>query len=351
MEMTVGEIAALVGGEVVGDPGVRIRGVNGIKEAKPGDLTFVRAARYMPYLKTTLASAVLLAEQAEGCAIPMIIVGHPDLAFAQVLQRWEKVQLIHPTGIHPTAVIAPEAQLGAEVAVDAHVRIAEDAVIGDRVVLYAGCYVGRRARIGADTVVYPNVVLREDTEIGARCIIHGGAVIGGDGFGFAPLGGQWMKIPQVGRVVIEDDVEIGSNTTIDRATFGETRVRRGTKIDNLVQIGHNTVIGEHCALAGMAGVSGSVIIGDGVRIGAAAGIAGHLDIGAGATVGARSGVHKSVGAGKVVTGYPAIDHELFLRVSAAHKQLPELIRRMRSLERQVQALEKKLHERQTEDDC
>ncbi len=351
MEMTVGEIAALVGGEVAGDPEVRIRGVNGIREAQPGDLVFVRAARYMPYLKTTRASAVLLSEAAKDCAIPMIIVGHPDLAFAQVLQRWEQVQLIHPTGIHPTAVIAPEARLGAEVAVDAHVRIAEDAVIGDRVVLYAGCYVGRRARIGADTVVYPNVVLREDTEIGARCIIHGGAVIGGDGFGFAPLGGQWMKIPQVGRVVIEDDVEIGSNTTIDRATFGETRVRRGTKIDNLVQIGHNTVIGEHCALAGMAGVSGSVNIGDGVRIGASAGIAGHLDIGAGATVGARAGVHKSVGAGKVVTGYPAIEHELFLRVSAAQKQLPELIRRMRSLERQVQALEEKLHERQTEDDC
>lgn len=350
MEMTVGEIASLVGGKLVGDPEVRIHGVNGIKEARSGELTFVRAARYMPFLADTQASAVLLHEPVEGCAIPMIIVAHPDLAFAQVLQRCEQVQLIHPSGIHPSAVIDPEVQLGVNVAIDAHVRIAGDTVIGDRVVIYAGCYIGRRVHIGDDTVLFPNVVLREDTQIGARCVLHAGAVIGSDGFGFAPMGGQWMKIPQVGRVVIEDDVEIGSNSAIDRATFGETRVRRGTKIDNLVQIGHNTVIGEHCALAGMSGVAGSVNMGNGVRVGAAAGISGHIDIGDGVTLGARAGVYKSIGAGKAVSGYPAMDHDLFRRVTAAQKQLPEMLRRMRALEHQVRALEEQLHDRrQTED--
>lgn len=345
MEMSVGEIAQLVGGEVLGDSHVRITGVNGIREAQPGDLTFVRTARYLQYLPTTRASAVLIAEAQEGCAIPMILVPQPDLAFAQILHRVSEVQTQHPTGIHPSAVIGQNVQLGNDVAIDAHVRIADDCQIGDRVVLYAGVYVGRRAKIGHDTILYPNVALREDTEVGARCIIHAGAAIGSDGFGFAPIGGQWLKIPQVGRVVIGDDVEIGSNTAIDRATFGVTRIAQGVKIDNLVQIGHNVEIGEHSALAGMVGVAGSVTIGKHVQIGGGAGIAGHIDIGDGASVGACSGVHKSVAPGQVVTGYPAVDHREFLRISAASRNLPDLCKRVRQLECQMEALEKEFHER------
>ncbi|HPO12373.1 MAG TPA: UDP-3-O-(3-hydroxymyristoyl)glucosamine N-acyltransferase [Candidatus Hydrogenedentes bacterium] len=342
MCMTVGDIAQLVGGTVAGDSSLPITGVNGIKEAQAGDLTFVRSARYLPLIFSTKASAVLIAEQPEGKTPSLILCSQPDLAFAQVLQCFSQRQTQHPSGIHPTAVIGENVILGQDVALDAHVYITSECEIGARTVIYPGVYIGRRVKIGEDTVIYPNVVLREDTEIGSRCILHAGAVLGSDGFGFAPLAGQWMKIPQIGRVVVEDDVEIGSNTTIDRATFGVTRIRRGTKIDNLVQIGHNVEIGEHCALAGMVGVSGSVMIGNHVQLGAGVGIAGHIDIGEKARVGARSGVHKSVAPGAIVSGYPAIEHEKFLRVVAVSRNLPEWTRRVRQLERQVEALEKQL---------
>ncbi len=344
MELTVGDIAELVGGEVVGDPAVRITGVNGIKEAQPGELAFVRSGRYLPFIHSTGASAVLIAEAIEAPRMSLILSPHPDLAFAQVLQHFARVQTQHPVGIHPTAVLGSNLRLGQDVALDAHVCLAGDNEIGDRAVLYPGVYVGRRVKIGPDTVVFPNVVLREDTEIGARCIIHAGAVLGTDGFGFAPIGGEWMKIPQVGRVVLEDDVEIGTNTAVDRATFGVTLIRRGTKIDNLVQIGHNVEIGEHSALAGMVGVSGSVVIGNHVQVGAGVGIAGHIDIGDGAIIGARSGVHKSVAPGKAVSGYPAVDHAEFRRICAASRNLPDWGKRLRQLERQVEELKSKLHE-------
>jgi len=349
MDMTTGEIAQLVGGTVQGDGRVRIRGVNGIKEAQPGQLTFLREARYLPYLATTGASAVLVSETPPDCRLPVILVQQPDLAFAQVLRHCEQEQVKHPTGIHETAVIGRDVQLGQNVAIDAHVRLGGGCVLGDGVVLYAGVYVGRGTSVGADTVIYPNVTIREEIQVGARCVIHAGVVIGSDGFGFAPLDGAWQKIPQVGGVAIGDDVEIGSNTAIDRATFGQTRIGRGTKIDNLVQIGHNTQIGEHCVIAGMAGIAGSTVIGNHVRIGASAGIKGHIDIGDGATIGGRAGVTKSVAPGKVVSGFPAMDHNLERRVLVAQQRTPELLRRVRELERRLQALEDELHE-QAEDD-
>ncbi len=345
MDMTVGQIAQLVGGDVLGDAETRITGVNGIREAQPGELTFIRAARYQQYLATTKASAVLVSDTPdEAVAIPIIRVSAPDLAFAQVLQHCSEEQTQHPEGIHETAVVGKNVQLGEGVALDAHVRIADDCVIGDGVVLYAGVYVGRGCVIGDNTVVYPNVVLREETEVGARCVLHAGASIGSDGFGFAPLGGRWMKIPQVGRVVIGDDVEVGANTTIDRATFGITRVGQGTKIDNQVQIGHNVELGEHCAIAGMVGIAGSAIVGDHVRVGASAGIGGHIDIGAHATIGARAGVNKSVKPEKIVSGFPAVDHTVQRRIMVAQQKTPEMLRRIRQLERKLQALEELLNE-------
>jgi len=348
MDMTVGDIAALVGGVLEGDSAVRITGVNGIKQAGSGDLTFLREARYLPYLETSAASALLAAAVPEGCSIPVVVVEHPDLAFAQVLQYCEQEQVQQPVGVDATAVMGKSVILGRDVAVGAQVCIADGCVIGDRAVLYAGVYVGRGTVIGEDTVIYPHVVIREEIQIGARCVIHAGAVIGSDGFGFAPLGGQWMKIPQIGGVIVGDDVEIGSNTAIDRATFGHTRIGRGTKIDNLVQIGHNTEIGEHCAIAGKVGIAGSAVIGNHVRIGAAAGIKGHIDIGDGATIGAWAGVTKSVGPGKTVSGFPAMDHNLERRVLVAQQRTPALLRRVRQLERELQALKDKLDE-QTED--
>lgn len=344
MNMTVADIAKLVGGSIVGDGTIEITGVNGIQEAEAGDLCFIRGARYLPYLETTRASAVLVAEAVENSSVTAILVPQPDLAFAMVLQRFAMEQTRHPAGIHDAAVIDDAVQLGKDVGIDAHVRIAEGAVIGDRVVLYAGVYVGRNTVIGDDTVVFPNVTLREETQIGARCVLHAGATIGSDGFGFAPLDGKWMKIPQVGRVILEDDVEVGANTAIDRATFGVTRVRQGTKIDNLVQIGHNVQIGEHCAMAGMSGVAGSAVLGNHVRVGANSAIAGHIDVGDGVTIAARAGVTKSVPAGKTVSGFPAIAHEKERRVVVAHRRGPEMLKRLRQLEQHVEQLKELLHE-------
>ena len=342
MNMTVGDIAALVGGQVSGDPDVQITGVNGVDEAATGDLCFVRSAQYLPHLANSHASAVLIQEAPADLAIPAILVAKPDLAFAMVLKYCETQQLRHPSGIHRAAVIDPAATLGQNVAVGACAAIEADARIADGVIIYPGVYVGRAVEIGAGSIIYPNVTLREETAIGAGCIVHAGAAIGSDGFGYAPLQGAWMKIPQVGRVVIEDDVEIGSCTSIDRATFGETRVGKGTKIDNLVQIGHNVRIGEHCALAGMVGVAGSALLKDHVQVGASAGIKGHLTVGEGATIAARSGVIKSVEPGSIVSGFPAIDHQEERRVMVAQRRTPELIRRVRLLERELEALKEQL---------
>jgi len=345
MNMSVREIAQMVGGTIIGDPETRITGMNSVQDAQPGDIAFVRAARYLPFLKTSKASAVFIAEAPEDPAdIALILTPRPELAFAQMLPHCDLPAPPHPQGIHPTAVIDSSARLGGSAAIGPHVCIEGDCVLGDRVVIYAGAYIGRGTRIGEDSVVYPNVILREETELGARCIIHSGACIGSDGFGFAPVNGRWIKIPQIGRVILGDDVEIGSNTAIDRATFGVTRIGRGTKIDNLVQIGHNTVIGEHCVIAGMVGIAGSAVIGNQVRIGAAAGINGHIDIGDGATIGAWAGVTKSVAPGQVVSGFPAMDHALQRRVLVAQQRTPELIRRVRQLERELEEIKKNLHE-------
>lgn len=340
MRSTVNEIARLVGGTVHGDGTALLTGVNGLKEAGPGDICFVRGSRYLPLLQSSAAGAVLISEVPEWLQIPAIVVPQPDLAFAMILKHCETESLVHPTGIHPTAVVDASATLGKDVALDARVVIAAGVVLGDRVVVYAGTYIGRNVRIGDDSILYPNVVLREDTVLGRRCILHAGAVLGSDGFGFAPLGGQWMKIPQVGRVELGDDVEIGSNTTIDRATFGVTRIGTGTKIDNLVQVGHNCEIGEHCAIAGMAGVAGSAVLRNHVRVGASAGIAGHIELGEGATVGARSGVTQSVAPGQTVLGYPADEVDKARRVWVATRKTPEMLRRIRRLEQQLDALEK-----------
>lgn len=342
MKMTVAEIATLVGGNVCGDPDVLITGVNGVDEARPGELCFIRSTRYLPQLNESKASAVLIREVPEGLAIPAIVVDTPDLAFAIVLKHCETSTRRHPEGIHPGAVVHPTAVLGPNVALGACAVIEAGARLEQDVVVYAGCYIGRDSHLGAGTVVYPNVTIRESTSIGARCIIHAGATIGSDGFGYAHLNGQWMKIPQVGRVILEDEVEVGSGTAIDRATFGETRIGRGTKIDNLVQIGHNVRIGEHCALAGMVGIAGSAILEDGVQVGASAGLKGHLTVGQGATVAARSGVVRDVEPGTIVSGFPAIEHNEERRVLVAQRRVPELIRRIKALERALDLLKEQL---------
>jgi UDP-3-O-[3-hydroxymyristoyl] glucosamine N-acyltransferase len=342
MELTVGQIAELVGGVLDGDPSVRITGVGGLNEAGPGDLTFARSPKYFPQLRESAASAALVPVPVPDAPFATILVGQPDRAFLLVLGRFSPPPAHPPKGIHPSACVSDDAVLGSGLAVGPLVGIESGAVVGDNVVLHSGVYVGPRSRIGAGTVVYPNVVIREDTEIGARCIIHAGACIGSDGFGYVPVEGRWHKIPQTGRVILGDDVEVGSNTAIDRGTLGATRIGRGTKIDNLVQIAHNVVVGEDCAIAGMAGIAGSATIGDRVRVGAAAGINGHVVIGDDVTIGARTGITQSIGANRVVSGFPAIDHDRQRRVLVAQQRTPEMLRRIAALERRLEELESRL---------
>ena len=351
MDISVGEIAALVGGAVTGEPALRITGLNGIRQAQWGDLTFLGDRKYLPYLETTGASAVLVARDFEPGAAgasaskqrAYIQVKNPYLAFMRVVQQYSSSpEVFHPSGIHPTAVVGRNVKLGRDVALDAYVRIADDCDIGDDVVMYAGVYVGRGCRIGDHTVIYPNVTLREGVTVGARCLLHAGAVLGSDGFGFVPMDDAWLKIPQAGTVVIGDDVEIGANSAVDRATIGSTVIGRGTKIDNLIQIGHNVEIGEHCVLSGMTGVAGSAIIGDHVTIGAQVGISDHAQVGDGAMIGARSVVISKVEPGQVVSGHPLMDHKLQLRMLAGMRQLPEWPRRIRELERRIEELEAQL---------
>ena len=337
---TLAELAAELEGEVVGDGSTLIRGVAGIREAMPGDITFLANARYEAYITETRASAVICSREPRFAAIPMLRVDNPYLAFQRIVRVFRPDPYRAPPGVHPSAVVSPEATLGDAVSIGAHCVIEKGARIGDRAVLLPGCYVGPLAAIGDDTFLYANVVVREECAIGARCVLHPGVVVGSDGFGFALDGGRYHKVPQVGNVVIGDDVEIGANTTIDRATTDSTRIGDGTKIDNLVQIGHNVVIGKHCIIVAQVGISGSTQLEDYVTLGGQSGVIGHVRIGERAMVGAQSGVTKSIPAGEVWTGFPAAPHGLWKRLTAMVQKLPQLFHRARALEERVEKLER-----------
>lgn len=329
----------MLGGEVVGDGSVCISGVAGIREAGPGDVTFLANSRYEAYLLETRAAAVICSREPRRAAVPLLQVDNPYLAFQKIVRVFRPDPFRPEPGIHPSAIVAPDAQIGAEVSIGAHCVVERGARIGDRSVLMARCYLGVAASVGEDTTLHPNVVVREECVIGDRCILHPGVVIGSDGFGFAFDAGRYHKVPQVGNVVVGDDVEIGANTTVDRATTDSTRIGNGSKIDNLVQIGHNVVIGEHCIVVAQVGISGSTQLEDYVTVGGQAGLVGHIKIGRGAMVGAQSGVTKSIPSEGVVFGYPAISLSLFKRINAFIQRLPQLFQRTKQLEQRVAALE------------
>ncbi|HEU4364139.1 MAG TPA: UDP-3-O-(3-hydroxymyristoyl)glucosamine N-acyltransferase [Candidatus Krumholzibacteria bacterium] len=334
------ELADIVGGEVVGDGDVEIRGVAGIREAGPGEITFVANPRYAEFLAATRASAVIGGSDLSPVK-PLIRIGNPYYAYLQVLSLFAADRAVrYARGVHERALVHPDAVLGADVAVGPFCQISAGARIGDRTTILAGTFVGEGCVIGSDCLIYPNVTIREGAEIGCRVILQPGVVLGSDGFGYAKNGSSHHKVPQIGRVVIEDDVEIGANSCVDRATTGETRIRRGTKIDNLVQIAHNVVIGEDSMLAAQVGISGSTEVGRNVVMGGQAGLAGHIEIGDRATIGAQAGVTKGVAADKVVSGYPARDHELAKRLYAHTAMLPALFERVRILEQRLRELEK-----------
>jgi len=337
---TLTELAAELGGVVVGDGTTRIHGIAGIREAQPGDITFLANARYSSYLSETRASAVICNRDPRVAPLPLLQVDNPYLAFTKLVRIFRPESWRPAPGVHPTAVIADGATLGNEVSIGPHCVIESGARVGARSVLMAGCYVGNQAAVGEDSLLYPGVTLREECTVGSRCILHTGVVIGADGFGFAFDAGRYHKVPQVGNVLIGDDVEIGANTTIDRATTDSTRVGDGTKIDNLVQIGHNVVIGRHCIIVAQVGISGSTELEDYVVVGGQAGLNGHIRIGRGAQIGAQSGVPRSVPPGEIVTGYPAVPQSLFKRISAYMQKLPQLFQRAKALEERVAKLEK-----------
>jgi UDP-3-O-[3-hydroxymyristoyl] glucosamine N-acyltransferase len=336
---TLAELATELGGHVIGDGSVEIRGVAGIREALPGDVTFLANSRYEGYLGETRASAVICDRTPRHASVPLLQVDHPYLAFQKVVRLF-RPELYQPLpGVHPTAVVSPAAKIGEGASIGPHCTVEPGASIGAKTVLMAGCYVGVQASIGEGCLLYPRVVLREECVLGNRCIVHAGAVIGADGFGFAFDAGRYHKVPQVGNVIVGDDVEIGANTTIDRATTDSTRIGDGTKIDNLVQIGHNVIVGRHCIIVAQVGISGSTELEDHVTIGGQSGIIGHVRLGKGMQVGAQSGVSKSWPAGTVVFGTPAAPLTLFKRINAYLQRLPQLFDRTKTLETRVAKLE------------
>jgi UDP-3-O-[3-hydroxymyristoyl] glucosamine N-acyltransferase len=343
--LTLAAIAAALGGDCDGDPTLAITGIAGIREAEPGQISFLANGRYQSYVKETRASALIVGRQADVDGRPAVRVDDPYLCFLTAIQLFSQpLRSGFPPGISERAVVAPDVQLGAGCHVGDFVYLGAGCRIGERVVLMPGVVVMARVVIGDECIVFPNVTLREESQLGRRVIIHAGTVVGADGFGYAWDGSAHRKIPQIGHVELGDDVELGANVCIDRATTGVTAIARGCKIDNLVQIAHNVRIAEHSIIVAQVGISGSTHIGANVKIAGQAGVAGHIEIGDRAQVGAQAGVTKSVEAGVSVSGYPARPHDQARRLQAALSRLPELARRVRELEEEVARLRGDRHE-------
>ena len=342
MSKTLSEIASFVGGDVEGDGSTRLDGVATIEQARTGHLTFVASPRYLKWMERTGASAFLLYREAPACEKPTIRVDRPDLAFLKAIRLFKPQSPPFPPGVHRTAVLGEAVKLGQNVSIQAHVAIGNTVRIGDGVILYPGVVIGNDCEIGSNSVLHANVTLREGVTIGRNVIIHSGTVVGSDGFGYVQDGGTHHKIPQIGRVVIEDDVEIGANVAIDRGTLGETRIKRGTKLDNLVHVAHNVVIGQNVIMAGQVGVSGSTVIGDGAMVAGQVGFVDHITVGPNAKIGAKSGVSKSLPPNAAYFGAPARPIGEAKRIEACHPKLPELIKTIRHQQRRIDELEKRL---------
>jgi len=338
--MKLTELAERLGGELAGRGDIDIRGVAGIGEAHDGDITFLTDEKRIKDLPACRASAVIVPRGAPELPIPSIAVKNPRFAFAQVLRIFHE-RPYAPGGISERSVIGKDVVLGAGPTIHPCVVVSDGARIGDRVTLYPGVYVGSGSTIGDDSIVYPNVSIREGVSIGRRVIVHSGTVIGSDGFGFVTEGGRHHKIPQIGGVIIEDDVEIGANCTIDRATLGMTSIKQGTKLDNMVHVAHNVTIGEHCLLAAQVGIAGSSTLGNYVVLGGQAGMADHTTVGDRVMVGGGSGVTRNMEAGQVVAGFPAIPLREWLKAQAVFPKLPELKKLVAQLAHRIEELEKK----------
>ena len=343
--MKLHEIAARLQCALEGDGDVEIRRIAAIEDAQPGDLTFFVNPKYAPYVRDTRASAVILSERADLTPPPEVALlrtANPYLAFARAAEIFAPPAVV-PPGIHPLASVAPTATVAADAGIAAFVSVGAGARIGARTMLFPHVTVGDGASIGDDCLLHARVSVRERVTIGHRVVVQDGAVIGSDGFGFARTAeGTHHKIPQAGGVVIEDDVEIGANTTIDRPAVGETRIGAGTKIDNLVQVAHGVKIGKEVLLAAQVGIAGSTRVEERVTLAGQVGVAGYLTIGAGVIATAQTGIPNSVDPGKLISGYPAIDNRDWLKSSAVFRRLPELKKTVADLQRRLDELEKRL---------
>jgi len=338
--VTTGQVAAFVQGTLLGPSDLVLTGVSGLSEARPGDLSFVADDAAAKAAASTRAAALLVSRNLDGVACAQIVVAHPALAMAQVVEEFF-VRKRPAIGISQYVHRGKDVTIGNGVSVWPFVTLGDGVSIGHHTTLYPGVCVGEGSVIGEDCLIYPNVTIREGVTIGNRVIIHSGTVVGSDGFGYVQEGGRHHKIPQVGTVVIEDDVELGANVTVDRATFGKTIIRRGTKVDNLVQIAHNVEVGEHNILVAQVGIAGSSKTGHHVMVGGQAGISDHVTIGDLAMIAARSGLNRDVPAKEVVAGAPALPRMDWLKAMAIVAKLPELRQQLRDMEDRLKALETK----------
>lgn len=341
MQITLKEIAGLLGGSVVGDEAVVIENIRPLEEAGRGDITFIANAKYLKQLKTTKASAILAAPQTPAEGKNLVIVPDPYVAFGKLLV------LFHPMrhsfrGISPDAYLEEGADVSPKATVYPRAYVSRGAVIEKGAVIYPGVFIGSNVSIGEDSVLYANVTVYADSVIGRRVILHSGVVVGGDGFGFAAPGRGNNKIPQVGSVQIDDDVEIGANSTIDRGTLGKTWIGRNVKIDNLVQIAHNVVIGENSVITAQVGISGSTRLGKSVIVGGQAGIVGHINIGDNVMIAAKTGVHKEIESGQVYAGSPQLPYRQWLKVEACRTKLPEMKKTIEELKKKIDILQEQI---------
>ena len=342
MKVTTQKIATLLNGELEGSGNVPIFELAKIEEAGEGSITFLANPRYTPFVYTTGASAIVVSKNfipEKPVKAVLIRVDDPYTAFTELLE-WYNGNVPQKTGIEQHAFIHPSARIGKNVYVGAFAYIDEQAEIGDNVKIYPHVFIGSNVKVGNNTILYPGVKVYHDCEIGNNCIIHSGAVIGSDGFGFAPNGTDYKKIPQIGNVVIEDHVEVGANTTIDRATLGSTFIRSGVKLDNQIQVGHNVEIGENTAIAAQTGISGSTKIGKNCQFGGQSGVAGHLKIGNNVKVGAKTGISRNVKDNEILIGAPAISADNFRKSTILFKKLPELYEEIKSLKKILENIKK-----------
>ena len=344
MEFTAKQIAAYVGGEIIGDENVTVCTFAKIEEGVKGALSFLANPKYASYIYDTQSSIVLVNNDfipERPIEATLIKTANAYESLAKLMALYESVKP-KKKGISPMASVATTATIGENVYIGPFVSIGEKAVIGDNTIIEANASVADNATVGSDCILYNHVTIYHDCKVGNRCILHAGSVVGADGFGFAPGANGYEKIPQIGIAILEDDVEIGANTCIDRATMGATVIKRGVKLDNMVQVAHNVVIDEHTVMAAQCGVAGSTKIGSWCMVGGQAGISGHIKIGNQVKVGGHSGVTNSVQDGKAVMGYPSFEHTQFARATVIFKKLPEMYREMDALKKEIESLKQQL---------